>query len=188
MTPSTAPVPSNMIRRRTMKKESKRTSPAAPLRREQPPRRAAGLKTVPAQGLKEVVAEVREGDGVDPRDEAKHQQRLFRASRSERERGDHRKERFAAQVQESIDSVLRLAAEPLLNALAVREIAPQGATLLVVVEPRDPDLPFDLAAAARALSKAKPLLMREIAREITRKETPTLTFVVLPPGAERLGP
>jgi hypothetical protein len=47
-------------------------------------------------------------------------------------------------------------------------------------------LPLDLAAATQALKHSTPMLSREVASAITRKEVPHLTFVVLPAGAEKV--
>jgi hypothetical protein len=160
-----------------MKKSSGRQTNARP---DLQPKRA------PDPGLPEVVAAAREGDGVDPRDEAKRKLQERRTRSAGRERGAHRKERFAAQVEETIDGALQLAAEPLLNALTVREVVQQGGALLVVAEPRDPASPLDLSAARQALKKAATMLTREVAQEITRKQIPILSFVVLPAGAERM--
>ncbi len=154
----------------------------------EPGRRAPRPEVAPdsKSGLREVVADVREGDGVDPRDEAKLKLRERRIGNRGRERGAHRKERFLAQVEAAIDSAFRLAAEPRLNALTVREIVQQGGSLLVVAEPRDPQVPVDVLAATRALKRAATMLTREVAREITRKEAPILSFLVLPAGTERV--
>jgi ribosome-binding factor A len=165
-----------MIRRVTTKKGNSRVAEAVSDHR----------KPTIDQGLQEVVAEVREGDGFNPRDEAKRKLQERRTRPAGHERGAHRKEQFAAQVKETIDAALRLAAEPLLNTLTVKEIVQQGGSLLVVAEPRDPEVSLDVSAATRALKKAAPMLTREVAREITRKETPMLSFVVLPAGAERM--
>jgi ribosome-binding factor A len=56
----------------------------------------------------------------------------------------------------------------------------------VVVVPRDPAEPFDLQAASKAIDHASSMLRREVASAITRKETPKLTFVVLPARAEKV--
>jgi hypothetical protein len=177
-----------MIRRIEMKKIKRQaTNPPSGQRRGEL-ERSARSKLAHDLKLEEVVAEVREGDGVDPRNEAKQKLHGLRIGRQGQERGAHRRDRFAVQVKEAIDSALRLAAEPLLNALTVREVVPQGGTLLVVTEPRNPALPLDISAAMKALKRAATMLTREVAREITRKETPILSFIVLPTGAERLDP
>ena len=118
------------------------------------------------------MADVREGDGVDPRDEVKRRSRARRIGGRGRERGAHRRERFTAQVGEAIDSALQAAAEPLLNALTVREVVQKGASLLVVAEPRNPTQPLDVPVATETLKKATAMLALEVAREITRNQAP----------------
>jgi hypothetical protein len=136
--------------------------------------------------VRRLAGSPREDDGVDPREEAKQRRREMRQVRGGIERGAHQQERFASQVQLAVDSALLTAATPILNALAVREVVKEGGALLVVVVPRDPDVPVDLAAATQALDRAAAMLRREVASAITRKETPNLRFVVLPAGAARI--
>lgn len=142
----------------------------------------------PASGndLSGVVEALREGDGVDPREEAKRSTRLRRQNRSGLEQRRHRHERFIGQVQNTIDFALQMAASPVLNSLVVREVLDQGGSLLVVVAPRDPDLPLDTVEAGQALEQASSMFSRELAREITRKECPKISFVVLPASARKL--
>jgi hypothetical protein len=135
--------------------------------------------------MREVVAVVREGDGFDPREEAKRKRGATRLAGTGLDRGVHRQERFAAQVREAIDSAFQLAAEPLLNALAVQEVIPQGGSLLLVAGPRDASVPLNVVAASRAVRKAAAMLTREVARAITRKQIPHLVYTVLRAGAER---
>jgi len=143
-------------------------------------------KDEPTVEMREVVAIVREGDGVDPREEAKRKRGARRLASTGLDRGVHRQERFAAQIREAIDSALQLAAEPRLNALAVQEVIPQGGSLLVVAGPRDASVPLDVGAASRALRKAAAMLTQEVARAITRKQIPHLVYTVLPAGAARV--
>ena len=136
--------------------------------------------------LQDLVGALREGDGVDPREEAKRRRRASSRGRAGHAHGLHQQERFARQVQLAIDSALLTAATPVLNALRVREVVKQGGALLVVVVPRDPAEPLDLLTATKVLKQASSMLRREVASAITRKETPNLTFVVLPAGAEKV--
>ena len=136
--------------------------------------------------LQSLVGAWREGDGIDPREEAKRRRRASSQGRAGLADGLHQQERFASQVQLAIDSALLTAATPILSALTVREVVKQGGTLLVVVVPRDPAEPLDLQVATKALKQASFMLRREVASAITRKETPNLSFVVLPAGAEKV--
>lgn len=136
--------------------------------------------------LHSLVGALREGDGIDPREEAKRRRRASSQGRAGLANELHQQERFASQVQLAIDSALLVAATPMLNALTVREVVNEGGALLVVVVPRNPAEPLDLQLATNALKQASSMLRREVASAITRKETPNLSFVVLPAGAERV--
>ena len=98
----------------------------------------------------------------------------------------HKQEQLLSQVQEALAGAFQCAAAPVLNDLTVREVARQGGSLVVVVAPLNAEQPLDLAAAAEALEAASPMLHREVASAITRKEVPTLKFVVLPANAQRI--
>lgn len=128
---------------------------------------------------------MREGDGVDPREEAKRRRRAAKLSQPGHPSGWHQQERFLGQIQMAIDSALRAASTPILNEVSVREVVQEGGALLVVVAPRDPDKRCDLRAVEQALGRAASMLRREVAATITRKATPNLRFVVLPAGAEK---
>lgn len=149
----------------------------------------AGLRKRSGTDLAEIqqlVGELGPGDGIDPRLEAKRRSRAADASRPGLAHEFHKQERFLAQVQEAIDSALPTAVTPVLNSLTVREVVKQGGSLLVVVVPRNPDEPLDLAAATKALKQATSMLAREVASAITRKNVPNLSFIVLPAGAQKI--
>jgi ribosome-binding factor A len=130
-----------------------------------------------------LVGELRPEDGVDPRELAKRRRREKRAERIGQGHGVHKQEQFLSQVQTAIQGALQTATTPILNSLTVNEVVPQGGSLVVVVVPHENVGPADLAEATRALENAATMLRREVASAITRKETPKLSFVVLPPGA-----
>jgi ribosome-binding factor A len=133
-----------------------------------------------------VAAEWRADDGVDPREEAKRRRRDRHESRPGQGHAVHKEEQFLAQVRMAIETALQTAAEPILNALYVQDVAVQGGSLVVVVMPQLTGEPVDLAEATQALNRAASMLRREVAEEITRKVTPNLSFVVLPAGAEKV--
>ena len=81
---------------------------------------------------------------------------------------------------------LQSASTPILNSLIVQEIVPQGGSLVVVLMLPEPGVAADVAEATRALEQAAPMLRVEVASDITRKVTPNLSFVVLPPGAKKV--
>jgi len=136
---------------------------------------------------RELVSELRAGDGIDPREEAK---RRRRERREEQQpglgHGAHKQEQFLSQVQQAIESALQTATSPLLNRLIVREVVQQGGSLAVVVTPLESAEPLDLVEAAQAVEHASPMLRREVAAAITRKDAPNLSFAVLPAGAQKL--
>jgi ribosome-binding factor A len=136
--------------------------------------------------MREVVAEPREGDGVDPRLEAKRRRRDPGEPRLGFTHGVHQQERLASQIQVALDLALQAAATPLLNELTVREVVKDGGSLAVVLAPRNPTASVDVAAATEAVNRASSMLRREVAAAITRKEVPNLSFVVLPGGAEKV--
>jgi ribosome-binding factor A len=130
-------------------------------------------------------AESTSEDGLDPREIDKRRQRERRVERLGQAHGFHKQDQFLSQVQSALEGALQSAANPILNSLIVEEIVPQGGALLVVVmlsEAAEHDVP----AVTRALEEANAMLRREVAAAITRKETPSLSFVVLPPGAQKV--
>jgi hypothetical protein len=141
---------------------------------------------VDLEEIKDLVGELRPGDGIDPRYEVKHRKRAASAGRSGLPHGFPQQERFNAQVQEAIDAALHTAVTPILNSLTVHEVVKQGGSLVVVVVPLNPEEPLDLTAAAKALKQATSMLIREVALAITRKDVPKLSFIVLPAGAKKV--
>jgi len=133
-----------------------------------------------------VAAELRPGDGIDPREEAKQRRREAREERGGEGHGAHKQEQFLAQVQSAIESALQSAASPLLNQLAVAQVTSQGGSLVVLLTPQEEGQPMDLLEAGRVVECAASMLRREVAAAITRKETPHLTFLVLPADAQRV--
>jgi len=138
------------------------------------------------QEIQELVGEIRPEDGLDPRYEAKRQRRIGDQSRLGIAHDIHKQEQFNGQIHSAIDDALLCATNPVLNGLMVREVVKQKSVYMVVVEPRDPAQTFDLGAATTALEQAVPMLRREVAASITRKETPQLRFTVLPAGTEKI--
>lgn len=135
---------------------------------------------------REPVDEIRPGDGVDPREEARQRRKVRRMTRMGQGHGIHKHEQFMSQVQTAMESALQMAATPILNLLCVREVVQQGGSLVVVLTPVDGRDDVDLIEAAKAVDHASPMLRRELAGEITRKNTPNLGFMVLPAGASRV--
>src|SRR3954462_6738974 len=144
---------------------------AARGRRKRPIKRKASLKD-----LRSLVDEVRDDDGIDPRDEARHRSRGPDRTRPGQAHGTHRQEQFLSQVQRAIDAALQGAVTPILNSLAVQDVARYGGSIVVVLAPQTPDTAVDIQAANAALERASSMLTREVAAAITRKDVPHLSF------------
>lgn len=134
----------------------------------------------------QVAGEVRPDDGLDPREEGKRRRRERREERPGHGHAVHKQEQFHSQVQMAIEAALQTAVEPVLNALTVQEVVPQRGSLVVILTPQETDEPVDAIEAAKAVEQAASMLRREVAESITRKETPHLSFVVLPAGAQKV--
>jgi len=150
-------------------------------------RKPSGKKRPPNPvELKNLVAEPRAGDGLDPRLEARRKARQAQPERPGRAHGDHKQAQLFAQVRDAIDSALLGAGNPILNGLSASEVSQSRGAMVVVIRPRAPDVPIDVAAANQALEASRSMLRHEVAEAISRKETPALQFVVLPgsPGPE----
>jgi ribosome-binding factor A len=136
--------------------------------------------------VRELVSELRSGDGIDPREEAKRQRRERRKDRPGQGHGVHKQEQLVSQVQDAIQTALQAAASPILNLLTVQEVAQHGGSLVVAVTLPESSESVDLPEATTALEYAAPMLRREVAGAITRKNAPNLSFVVLPAGAQKV--
>lgn len=128
----------------------------------------------PRRALRTLCAEVGAEDGADPK--------IYFRRDGGRKPAQHKDRQLARQVAESLDALLAgSTADPVLNALAVVAVepAPDSATLLVTVAPRDPadatapDLILD------HLARASGWLRAEVAATITRKRAPTLLYRVV---------
>jgi hypothetical protein len=150
-------------------------------RGKRPLKRKADLKD-----LRSLVGDVRDEDGIDPRDLARHRSRNPDRTGPGQAHGTHRQEQFLSQVHTAIDAALQSAATPILNSLAVQDVARYGGSVLVVLAPQTPEIGVDIQAANAALERASSMLTREVAAAITRKDVPHLSFVVLPASAKRV--
>jgi ribosome-binding factor A len=137
------------------------------------------------RAVRELVGELRPDDGIDPRELARQRRKERREAHPGQGHGVHKQEQLLAQVQMAIEGALQTAATPVLAALTVREVLAQGSSLAVVLTPGELAGTVDLSEAAQAVEHAVPMLRREVAAAITRKDVPNLTFVVLPAGARR---
>src|SRR6266481_9940936 len=125
-----------MSKSKSLFSDVKKQPPGDPERKQQ--RRRPLKRKVDLKSLRPLVAEVRAEDGVDPRDEARHRSRRSDESRLGQAHGAHRQEQFLSQVQRAIDLALQASATPILNGLAVQDVARYGGSLVVVLGPQDP--------------------------------------------------
>ncbi len=142
-------------------------------------------RKVDIKQLSQLVANVRAEDGVDPRDEARQRSRRGDDLPLGQAHGTHRQEQFLSQIQTAIDSALQTAATPILNSLAVQDVARYGGSVLVVLGPLTPETTVHIQDAAAAVEHASSMFTHEVAAAITRKDVPHLSFVVLPAGARK---
>ena len=150
------------------------------------PAKSSQAASVNIREMQQLVEELRPDDGIDPRYAAKKRRRTSGDARPGRSHGVHKQEQLLSQVHAAIETALQCATTPILNELAVIEVARQGCSLVTVVGPRNPVDCVDVPAATKALQKASSMFKREVASTITRKEAPTLNFVVLPGAAKRI--
>ena len=97
---------------------------------------------------------------------------------------EHKQAQLFAQVREAVEGALQTAHDPCLSRLSAVDVNQTGGSFIIVVQPREPEDAADLPEAWAALEAARSMLRREIATATSRKQTPTLQFIVLPAGIE----
>lgn len=127
-------------------------------------------------------AEIREDDGIDPRE-------FFRHKRSHR-KADRKTLQLCAQVADTLNVLLPDCHDELLQMLQVASVvpAPDATQMLVTVFPAvQTDSDFDSQKVLEQLTRAAGHLRSEVAAAITRKRAPSLLFEVASslPGKER---
>lgn len=127
--------------------------------------------------LRSLCGRVDEGDGVDPRLEARSLRGQAESSGGKQGR---KVRQLCRQVWEAIE--LSPGGDEVLSGLTVVSVepAPDASRLLVTVAPR-PGEPFDPDAMVAALERASPRLRSEVASAITRRRAPSLAFRVAIP-------
>ncbi len=125
------------------------------------------------QDAHRMVAELREGDGVDPRMEHRHSQR-----KRSQQKADHAAQRLASQI-------LRCAQTTLINGLLadleVRLVTHgKGNHFIIELGASDPTIHYDLWTMQEVANSRLPSLRNALAREIHRKKVPTLSIHILP--------
>lgn len=125
-----------------------------------------------------VVAELGDGDGVDPRAEKRK-----RKSQGGLGRRDYSNLRLASQIGDALGLLLPQCGNPLVTSLAVGAVEPtvKGTMFVVQVYSTDPAAEYDPREVKEALDAMKPGFRAAVAREVTRKDAPDFKFEVLPP-------
>ena len=128
-----------------------------------------------------MVAELREGDGVDPRNERRDRHR----TRSEN-KPDHAADRLASQISRCAHGNLTVG---ILADFEVHRVSHnRGNHFTIELFATDASLLFDLREMQLAATAMLPKLRNELAREIHRKKVPTLSIRVLPANNSKVGP
>lgn len=127
--------------------------------------------------FRRIAAEIREGDGIDPREEKKH-----RLASRRRAKPDHAAERLGQEMRENL--ALSMPEDPRLEVFRVATVSStgKGNTFVVQVYCTDPNLSYSPDSIQKILQDNKGKLRAEVALGIHRKRVPDLKFEVLPPG------
>ncbi|MFO0791012.1 MAG: hypothetical protein U0805_16255 [Pirellulales bacterium] len=127
-----------------------------------------------------VVAEIRPGDGIDPREE-----RLARLRSDARRKPDLSSERLGSQIFDA------LCLSSLLTKIGLEDFTFIGVTstgrrgqFLVDVCCADPDATFEPREIEGLLQENRGLFRAEVAQSVNRRKAPELQFRVLPPGCK----
>ncbi len=122
--------------------------------------------------------ELREGDGVDPKEEKKKAQAVLRKGKP-----DHAVYRLASQIGTALRMSMQLSGDALLAGFDVSTVEPttSGNSFRVQVFATDSSMEYDPRHIKELLDAAKPRFRQDIADEINRKKVPDITFDVLPP-------
>lgn len=130
--------------------------------------------------LRQLCAQTAEGDGIDPRDDDRAGLRsIDPMSDPSPSRLSRKMLQLCKQVQRAVETSLHCCGDPLLSGLRIESSRPvaggAGIELLVLADGR-----CDVSLVASALARARSLLRAEVARCITRRKVPTLSFRVHP--------
>jgi ribosome-binding factor A len=121
--------------------------------------------------------EIRDDDGVDPRE-------FFKASRVHKKE-DRKARQLCRQVAETLDQIFAgEASDDVLRGLRIADVlpAPDASRLLVTLAADGPPDVFDRNVLEERLARFKGRLRCEVAAAITRRKAPALVFEIVGPG------
>ena len=128
--------------------------------------------------IKSVVAEPREGDGIDPREEKKKC-----LAHGSNDRRDFLALRLASQIRDILNLAILQYGDPLLASFVVGTVEPSAArgNFVVQLYSVNHSDDYDPSQVKAILNEIKPMLRAEVAKGVNRKKTPDFKFDVLPP-------
>lgn len=130
------------------------------------------------------VDEIQEGDGIDPKEEAK-----ARRSRILKGKPNYGLYRLADQICDTLIVSLANSKDELLSGFCIGTVvpSPSGTTFIVQVYSGDPDLEYDQHEVFNLLQGMKPSLRYDVANAVNKKNAPDFSFDVLPPHVQPRG-
>ena len=125
--------------------------------------------------MRQLCARTGEGDGIDPREDARDQDD---SSPNDHRTLDRKTLQLCKQIRLAVESALQASTDPLLHLLRIESAQPAAQETSICLQVQAP-ADLDPARVAAALARASGMLRFEAARSITRKKVPSLTFQVL---------
>jgi ribosome-binding factor A len=131
--------------------------------------------------MTQIVDHLREGDGVDPREEKR-----MRMTEHRKGKPNYAILRLAGQIKDAVSDALTMAKDPALDSITVSMVEPSasGTTYTVQVFSTDLSKDYDPQQIREILNAMKPGLRAEVATAVNRKKAPNFTFDVLPPHVQ----
>ena len=128
-----------------------------------------------------VADELRDDDGIDPREYKKIHQVLTSSGKP-----DYSAFRLAKQIRIVLDVMIPQSGNPLLVSFVVGSVkpSPKGGPFIVQVYSSDESMDYDPRQIKCMLDEMKPGMRAELAKEINRKKTPDFKFDILPPRVQ----
>ena len=131
--------------------------------------------------IKSVVTELREGDGIDPKEEKKRC-----LAHGSNDRRDFLARRLASQIRDILNLAILQYGDPLLASFVVGTVEPSaaGGNFVVQLYSVNHSDDYDPSQVNAIFNEIKPRLRAEVAKSVNRKKTPDFKFDVLPPRVQ----